>query len=835
MLDETTTVAAFGEMVRIDARATGKEDAIRQAGQMLVAAGCVAPGYENSMVGRETVANTYLGSGVAIPHGLGEDKGLVRRDGVVVLQFVDGIEWNPGQIAHLVVGIAASSDSHITILRRLTRLIQDEARLKLLATTTDAGDIVRALQDESAQAPRETAQDLAETVEWVVDYPTGLHARPASAWVEAARACEAALRVRHGDEMADPRNLIALLQLGLKAGDTVVLSAAGRDAAAALQGFHRAVTRLTPREKADAARAAEKAAKPVQGWTPPGALQMIAGVSASPGLAIGAVHVLASAELHIVDTPVDLATGGALLNDALVRTRAQMVALIDDTTRRLGAGEAAIFKAQATLLDDTDLITLTCQMMVEGHGVAWSWHQAVERMAQQLSALGNPVLAARAADLQDVGRRVLAQIDPGLGIGTLADLPSAPCILVAEDLSPSDTALLDTAKVVGIATSLGGPTSHSAILARTLGIPSVVAGGAQLLSLAAGGTAIVDGDAGRVWLNPSDADLTSARAWIERKEAQRREQEAERSRPATTTDGMEIAIGANINRPDQAAFALAQGGEGVGLMRTEFLFLEAGDTPTEDEQFAIYRGMIEALGDRPLIVRALDIGGDKQVPHLDLPKEENPFLGVRGARLLLRRPDLLDPQLRALYRAAALGGDLSIMFPMITSVPELLTLRERCETIRAELDAPHVPIGIMIEVPAAAVVSHALAAHADFFSVGTNDLTQYALAIDRQNPELASEADSLHPAVLRLIAMTVEGAKTHNRWVGVCGGLAGDPFGAALLAGLGVTELSMTPRDIPAVKARLRSSAMGDLQALAARALAAETAADVRALNSGEL
>jgi phosphocarrier protein FPr len=194
MLDESTTVATFGEMVRIDARATGKEDAIRQAGQMLVAAGCVAPGYENSMVGRETVANTYLGSGVAIPHGLGEDKGLVRRDGVVVLQFVDGIEWNPGQIAHLVVGIAASSDSHITILRRLTRLIQDEARLKLLATTTDASDIVRALQDETAQAPRETAQDLAETVEWVVDYPTGLHARPASAWVEAAKACEAALR-----------------------------------------------------------------------------------------------------------------------------------------------------------------------------------------------------------------------------------------------------------------------------------------------------------------------------------------------------------------------------------------------------------------------------------------------------------------------------------------------------------------------------------------------------------------------------------------------------------------------------------------------------------------
>jgi phosphoenolpyruvate-protein kinase (PTS system EI component) len=407
-----------------------------------------------------------------------------------------------------------------------------------------------------------------------------------------------------------------------------------------------------------------------------------------------------------------------------------MKALVDDITRRLGAGDAAIFAAQAGLLDDTDLITLTCQLMVEGHGVAWSWHQAVDRMAQQLSALGNPVLAARAADLHDIGRRVLAQIDPGLAASGLHDMPDGQCVLVAADLSPSDTATLRTDRVLGIATALGGPTSHSAILARTLGLPSVVAAGAQLLTLSAGATAMLDG-----------------------------------------------------------------------------------------------------LGDRPLIVRTLDIGGDKQVPHLDLPKEENPFLGVRGARLLLRRPDLLDPQLRALYRAAKVGGDLSIMFPMITSAWELKHLPERCETIRAELDAPTVPVGIMIEVPAATVQAKALAAHADFFSIGTNDLTQYALAIDRQNPELASQADSLHPAVLRLIAMTVEGARAHGRWVGVCGGLAGDPFGAALLAGLDVTELSMTPRDIPAVKAPIRGGRMAELVDLTARALDMEGAAEVRALD----
>jgi len=819
-------------LVRVAAHAVDKDDAIRQVGQLLVAAGCVAPGYEDSMVRREAVANTFLGAGVAIPHGLGEDKGLVRHDGIAILQLREGVEWNPGQIAHLVVGIAANSDSHIAILRRLTRLIQDEARIGQLIATDDAEDIARALHDDGApMAETGPAEDYAEVAHWTVDYPSGLHARPASAWVEAARAGPSRLRVRHGAEIADPRSLVSLLQLGLKAGDAVAISAEGADARTSLENFVKAIRRLTAREKEDAARAAAKANRPVRGWKPVGDLKAIAGVAASPGLAIGKVHVLAPAELVVPDESVDLVTGGAALDDALTRTRAQMKALVDDTTRRLGAGDAAIFKAQADLLDDTDLITLTCQLMVEGHGVAWSWDQAVGRIAGQLSALGNPVLAARAADLHDVGRRVLAAIDPALAVGSLADLPDEPCILIASDLSPSDTATLDIARVAGVATALGGPTSHSAILARTLGLPSVVAGGADLLSLEPGVTVIVDGDSGRVWLDPSEQDLATARQWMAEIADKRAAEAAERSRPAITRDGHEVIVAANVNRPDQVEFALVQGGEGVGLMRTEFLFLERGESPSEDEQEAIYRAMIEALGPRPLIVRALDIGGDKQVPHLDLPKEENPFLGVRGARLLLRRPDLLDPQLRALYRAAKAGGDLSIMFPMITSAWELIRLRERCEAIRLELDAPVVPIGIMIEVPAAAVQAKALAAHADFFSIGTNDLTQYALAIDRQNPELAGEADSLHPAVLRLIAMTVEGAKAHGRWVGVCGGIAGDPFGAALLTGLGVTELSMTPRDIPAVKARIRGSDKAALEALAARALEMEGAADVRALD----
>ncbi len=828
----TSPAPVSRELIRLDARALDKADAIAQVAQMLVAAGCVAPAYEASMGHREALANTFLGHGVAIPHGLGEDRHLVRRDGIAVLQFPQGVEWNPGQVTRLVVGIAAQSDTHITLLRRLTRLIQDDATLQRLFTTADASEIISALTgDIATTAPTVPVTDLADRFDWTIAYPNGLHARPATRWAETARGFAARAQVRAGDQAADAKSLVALLQLGLRHGDAVSVSAEGADAPALLAALRKVMDGLVAQERADAERAAQRKAAPVAGWNQPGAQAAIVGIGASPGLAIGPVHVLASTHADVADRPTPLGEGGARLQEALSRTRQQLAALQDDTQRRLGASDAAIFKAQAALLDDTDLITRTCQLMVEGHGVAWSWHQAIEQIASGLAALGNPVLAARAADLRDVGRRVLAQLDPSAAGGGLADLPAHPCILLAADLSPSDTANLDTGRVLGLATALGGPTSHTAILSRTLGLPALVAAGAELLTISAGSEAIIDGSSGRLYLSPSEADLASARAWIAEQQQIREREAAQRAQPAQTPDGHRIDIGANVNLPEQVPLALEQGAEGVGLMRTEFLFLERGSTPSEDEQYATYVAMAKALDGRPLIVRALDIGGDKQVAHLELPREENPFLGVRGARLLLRRPDLLEPQLRALYRAAKDGARLSIMFPMITSVPELIALRAICERLRAALEAPEVPIGIMIEVPAAAAQSDVLARHADFFSIGTNDLTQYVLAIDRQNPELAAEADSLHPAVLRAIRATVEGARLHGRWVGVCGGLAGDPFGAMLLAGLGVDELSMTPNDIPAVKARLRGNAMTDLQALATTALDCETAEQVRALD----
>ena len=844
MLAPTPKLTSPRLLVRLDAAPASKEAAIREAAGLLSAAGCIDPAYGESMLRREGVSNTYLGHGVVIPHGMVDDRHMVRESGLAVLQIPGGLEWHDGQTAHLVVAIAAQSDTHITLLRRLTRLIQDEGRLERLRKTGRESDIAQALTEDSA-APEAAgpATDLRQRFDWTVDYPTGLHARPASHWVEIARSCPARIQVRHDGEVADAKNLIALLQLGLRCGDEVTISAEGDDEAAALAKICAAVTGLSAGEKAAAQRAAEAAAKaagPVAGWNPADKPKTMAGIGASPGLTIGPVHVLAAAEVVVPDEPEPLTSGADRLHRALAATGDQLRALADDTARRLGKTDAGIFAAQGELIADTDLITLACQLMVEGHGVAYAWNAAVERMADRLSALGNPVLAARAADLRDVGRRVLAQIDPALKSGH--DLPDVPCILIAPDLAPSDTAGLDPARVIGLATAQGGPTSHTAILARTLGIPAMVAGGPGLLAIENHTRAILDGTTGRLYLDPSEADIASAEAWRAKQQSQAEAEARERAKPAQTRDGHRIAVGGNVNNPDQVPLALDQGAEGVGLMRTEFLFLERGDTPSEDDQVETYAAMLKALAGRPLIVRTLDIGGDKQVAHLHLPREENPFLGVRGARLLLRRPDLMEPQLRALYRAAkdhvpadapkGKEAPLSIMMPMITSVPEVIRLREICERIRQEIGAPEVPLGIMIEVPAAAIQADAMARHCDFFSIGTNDLTQYALAIDRQNTDLAPEADSLHPAVLRLIHMTCEGAARHGRFVGVCGGIAGDPFGACLLAGLGVDELSMTPRDLPGVKARLRASDMAELKALALRACEQEDAASVRALDT---
>jgi phosphoenolpyruvate-protein phosphotransferase len=815
------------ESIRLHAQARDKTEAIRLVGSLLVDGGNMKPGYIDSMLLREKVANTYLGNGIAIPHGLPKDRELILHTGIAVTQIPAGVQWNAGETVYLVVGIAARSDEHIELLANLTDVLDDEETVRRLASTDDPMDIIaRLTQPREAQptvAAAVQADDFAKWVDVALPSGAGLHARPATAFVEIAKHFQSEIRVRHVSKVANGKSLVSLLKLGADERASIRIMARGVDEDAALQALEAAVKHGLEEE----GEAGQAMPEPGVGPTLTLEGKAIAGIAASPGLAIGPLRHFRREKIVVAVTANDAAREEIRLHQSIEAAKLQLQELHDEVKARSGAARAAIFRAHEEFLDDPDLIEAALARIKAGHSAGWSWRQTVEERAQDVASLGDALLKERAVDLQDVGRRVLRLLADTLE--EEPNLPDSPVILVAEDLSPSDTAKLDPAKVLGICTAAGGPTSHTAIIARSLDIPAIVGAGPALLNQNEDVLCILDGDSGNLYIEPTEADLTLARRaqqdWQARREAER----LACYQPAITTDGQRIEVVANIGSAAEAEQAVNAGAEGVGLLRTEFLFLGRSEPPTEEEQFETYRAMTKALNGLPLIIRTLDIGGDKEVHYLSLPAEQNPFLGVRGIRLCLARLDLFKPQLRAIFRAAE-TGPVKIMFPMIATVEELSTARAIAEEVRAELHAGPVEIGIMIEVPSAVLMAAELARHADFFSVGTNDLTQYTLAMDRLHPSLARQADALHPAVLRMIDMSVKAARSAGKWVGVCGGIAGDPKGAAILAGLGVTELSMSIPSVAAVKARIRKLAFADIEALAQRALACRTAAEVRAL-----
>jgi len=811
--------------VQLHARVANKAEAIRKAGALLVESQYMQPGYIDSMMGREKVANTFLGNGIAIPHGLPKDRDLILRTGIAVLQVPDGVEWNRGEIVHLVVAIAAKSDEHIGILANLTGVLTDDAVARHLATTSDPNDIIDTLTGRQPQpaAAAEMLADFPAYVDLTVRNPTGLHARPATTFASLAKEFQAEVRVRQGDRVVNGKSLASLLKLGAEGGSVIRVMAQGPDEAAALQALKEAVeSGLGEEEEAPSAPAA-----PSYEWEPEPGARVIPGIPASPGLAIGPLRHYKRTKIVVEATAKDADLETTRLTQAIEAARTQLKDLYQEVKIRSGAGKASIFLAHAEFLDDPDLVEAVVSRINLGASAGYAWQQTIEQRVADLRKVDDPLIAERAVDLGDVGDRVLRFLAPQIEEGPL--LPSQPVILVAEDLTPSDTAGLDPAFILGFCTAGGGATSHSAIIARALGIPAVVGAGPALLHQLEGGMVILDGDRGNLYIDPGPSTLASAQQARQVLAAQREAEKLSCYEPALMTDGHRVEVVANIGRVEEAEQAVNAGGEGVGLLRTEFLFLDRTSPPTEEEQFEAYRAMVKALNGLPLIIRTLDIGGDKAAPYLNMPAEENPFLGVRGIRLCLAKPELFRAQLRAIYRAAAFGP-IRIMFPMISTIEDLMAAKAFAAEVRWELNAPSVDIGIMIEVPSAVMMADELAQQVDFFSIGTNDLTQYALAMDRGHPMLAKQADGLHPAVLRMIERTVQAATTAGKWVGVCGGIAGDPKGAVLLVGLGVTELSMSIPSIAAIKAQLRQLSLEKCQAYAWKALTCQTAAEVRAL-----
>jgi multiphosphoryl transfer protein len=504
----------------------------------------------------------------------------------------------------------------------------------------------------------------------------------------------------------------------------------------------------------------------------------------------------------------------------------------------LGQEEAEIFRAQALVLEDPELLEASEKSIGDRHqNAAVAWQRSYQAAAAAYQGLSDEYLRQRAADVEDIGHRVLEAL--GIQRRQVPRLP-APGILVAEDLTPAEAAGLSRESVLGVICLQGGRTSHAAILLRARGIPAIAKAkpvfDREGVSPANGTTtAAFDGESGKLWLNPSVEELQQLQSQKEAREQETARVARRSHEPAITTDGQTIEIFANLGHAAEAADALESGAEGVGLFRTEFLFLNRSGIPDEEEQFALLRALQETMGQRPVVIRTLDIGGDKPVPALNLPTEANPFLGVRAIRLCLERRELLRTHLRAILRAAH-GGNFRIMFPMITDQHELREAKRELEGVHAALESEKkthawpIPLGIMIEVPSAGFLIEQLARSVDFFSIGTNDLTQYMLAADRGNPDLAQFHDALHPAVLRLISTITISAHEQGRQVGVCGEAASDPMAASLFIGLGVDELSLAPALIPKIKESIRGIARRDMQALAAEAQELATAAEVRAL-----
>jgi phosphoenolpyruvate-protein phosphotransferase len=545
------------------------------------------------------------------------------------------------------------------------------------------------------------------------------------------------------------------------------------------------------------------------------------GIAASPGIAIGPVLVRNRQAIRYPKRGESPAVELQRLDAALDKVHGEIGVLIEESQV---ASIRDIFTTHQAMLRDPALREEVQVRLQKGLSAEAAWMEEIESAAQQQESLHDKLLAERAADLRDVGRRVLACLT---GIEA-EQAPDEPYILVMDEVAPSDVATLNAQRVAGILTAGGGATSHSAIIARALGIPAVVGAGPGVLGLAPNTQLLLDGERGELLIAPTDAQLEQACSERASREERKRLADARRMEPAVTRDGHPVEIAANIGAAGETPEAVAMGAEGIGLLRTELVFMSHAHAPDQATQEAEYRRVLEALEGRPLVVRTLDVGGDKPLPYWPMPSEENPFLGVRGIRLSLQRPDILETQLRALL-ASADGRPLRIMFPMIGNIEEWRTAKAMVERLRVELPVADLQVGIMIEIPSAALIAPVLAQEVDFFSIGTNDLTQYTLAIDRGHPSLSAQADGLHPAVLRLIGMTVEAAHAHGKWVGVCGELAADALAVPMLVGLGVDELSVSARSIALVKARVRELDFAECKRLAQQALMLPGAHDVRA------
>ncbi|PTX97253.1 phosphoenolpyruvate--protein phosphotransferase [Verrucomicrobia bacterium LW23] len=666
----------------------------------------------------------------------------------------------------------------------------------------------------------------------LIPNPTGLHARPSAVLANLAKKYKSDIRLQLGDRTANAKSLTAIMGLEVGHGAKVVVTAAGPDAGEAIAQLSKVLAEGCGDEGCVPAPAPATTTVKAEAAPPPDRRKSndpneILGVSASPGVAVGQVFQIRHEEIRVSEAGEGPDRERRHLDAAVAQAGAQLEALRAQLHAKSDPAKAAIFAAHQELLEDPDLLDIVESAIAKGKSAAYAWKSAIHAHAERLASLRNELLAQRANDLRDVGKRVLQLLT---GVTDAAPQYPANAVLIAEDLAPSDTASMDRSRVMGFCTIRGGATSHVAILARSLAIPALAGTEPSALEVPDGTLVILDGSKGILRLHPSEAEVARIRRTQELSEKRRLENLEQANTPAVTRDGTRLEVVANIGGLKEAMQIAGLGGEGVGLLRSEFLFMERSTAPGEDEQFEAYRAIAQAVGpEHPLIIRTLDVGGDKPLAYLPIPREDNPFLGERGVRIGLDRPEILRTQLRAILRASAYGK-LRVMFPMISLLTEVRDVKAMLREESARLSVEPIPTGIMVEVPSVALLAAQFAREVDFFSIGTNDLTQYTLAMDRGHPKLAPRVDGLSPAVLHFINLTIQGAHASRKWVGVCGGIASDPRAVPILVGLGVDELSVSLPSIPAIKAQIRTLDIAACRELAQRALAAESAEEVRSL-----
>lgn len=723
-----------------------------------------------------------------------------------------------------VVAAASGRDIH---------QVMAEARGALQAKATQLGVVSKPLSVVTSTTTN--IESPTPEIRLIMSNRLGLHARPAAQFVATVARFKSQILVQNltrNTELVRGDSINQVTTLGVRQGHELVITATGSDANEALAALQALFANNFGEDNV-----ALNSPPAFHHEITPATHGELLGIAASSGVAIAPVVHYQPTQIHITQHHVeDVEAEWQRVQAVIHIARQEIQAVFSQASIQIGDAEAAIFDAQLLFLEDPVLLEAVKERILEHHlNAEAAWQAVVDEVATSYHTLEDSYLQERVDDVVDVGQRVLRLL---AGNAPAKVHLQEPAILVATDLTPSDTAGLDPTKVVGICTTSGSATSHSAIIARTLGIPAVLGVDAQVLHLADGTLMALDGESGKAWVEPEShiLDLLAAKqsAW----QTAQQEARATAHQPAITRDGRQVSVFANIGSISDVQVAVASGAQGVGLLRTEFLYLDRTNAPTEQEQLAVYQAIAQVLDNRPLIIRTLDVGGDKPLPYLKVGlREANPFLGWRGIRFCLDHLDLFKTQLRAILRASV-GHQIKIMLPMIATVTEVRAAKVILGEVQAELNQAGISfdaamkVGIMVEVPSAVAIADQLATEVDFFSIGTNDLSQYTMASDRTNPRVANLVDALHPAVLRMVQQTIQTAHAAGISVGLCGELAADTLATPILLGLGLDELSVNPQSIPRLKQAIARLSIVECEAIVASALQQDSAVHVRELIS---